>query len=314
MIIRGVDTLNVPDQFDTRVPGRTLILDGDFPAYKAASTVKTLPTALRRFVTEVMTLVFLTGAEHVNIHLTAKGSAKAHRARLPTAKPYQGNRANKPKPPLLEPLREAIEFQVNTGEGVLPPEWSVTLHRYWEADDGMIMDAVRYGDRGIIVSEDKDLRLTPGPFYETSTGLTDIIPDRFGWIDEKYTDGGTRKVTGHGTKFFWAQMLMGDTADNVKGIEKLNGKLSGAAAAYNYLDSITDENEAANRILWEYAKINQMALPEAECLWLRRSDDDSAYRYFQELDLDKPLRSWLDQQHEYCQYFIEQENDPSGID
>lgn len=310
MLIRGIDTGSLSSQFDSRVPGRTLIVDGDFPAYKAASTVKTLPTALRRFTSNIMELMFLTNADKVLIHLTAKGSVKAHRARLPTVKPYQGNRVNKPKPPLLEPLREAIEFQVQTGEGVLPPEWGVTLHRYWEADDGMIMDAVRLGARGVIVSEDKDLRLTPGPFYEIGTGRIDEIENRFGWIDEQHTDGGTLKVTGHGTKFFWAQMLMGDTADNVKGIQKLRGKLCGPAGALEYLGPITDETEAANRILWEYAAIEQMPLPEAECLWLRRHEDDSAYNYLMELDLDKSIKQWLKGQHDYCQHLIQQEEEP----
>ena len=49
MIVQGVDISALPDQFQSAVPGRTLIIDGDGPCYVAAATVKRLDTALRNF-------------------------------------------------------------------------------------------------------------------------------------------------------------------------------------------------------------------------------------------------------------------------
>lgn len=296
MILHGIDTDSLPPQFDTAVPGRVLLLDGDAAIYKCASTVKTLDTAVRRFVKSVLEYKFLTNCSTVRVHLTSKKSIKANRDWYPAIKPYQGNRTGKPKPPLVEPLRNAIAYHASNETGMIPEDWVVMLHDYWEADDGLIMDAVYYKDGGVIWSEDKDLRLTPGPYYEIETGRTDYIDNRFGWISEAYTPGGDLKAKGHGTKFFWWQMLAGDEADNVKGITKLYGKLCGKRAALDLLQPIMDENEACNRILWAYAKNQQHYLPEAELLWLRRHPEDSAAAYIGSLDLDPKLRKWHEDQ------------------
>ena len=175
-------------------------------------------------------------------------------------------------------------------------------------DAAIVQDGVLYGARSVTKSDDKDLRLTPAPFYESEKGKIDVLPegDRFGWIDAGYTPSLALRVKGHGTKFFWAQMLMGDTADHVRGLERWEGKLIAEAGTLDVLGPVEDENEAANRILWAYAKIGQDALAEAQVLWLRRSEQDCAYRYRRELDLDKNLRTWLDQLNDYHQAVIKQ--------
>ena len=280
-------------------PGRILLLDADGPAYKAAATVKTLDTAIRKFIKLALTQMFLTNSEHGKLYLTASGCVKAYRDCYPTVKPYQGNRSGKAKPPLLEPLRVAIARIAQEGGAGLPPELSVELHHYWEADDAMIMDAHTQGALGLIESADKDLRMTPGPYLEQETGKVDIITDRYGWIDEAYTPAGKLKVKGHGTKFFLAQLLMGDKADNVVGLSKLDGKAIGERGTLNFLSPITDENEAIDAILRAYLRNQQNPLAEAECLWLRRHQHDSAYSYFMEADLNPVFRNWLTELHEY---------------
>lgn len=286
------DLDSLPSMFERSVQGRTLILDADGHAYQSTATVKRLDTAITRFQTAVETERFVTGAEFVEVHLTPRGCSKCRRADYPTVKPYQGQRTG-PKPPLLHPLREAIETII------WPDHWSVYSWRDREADDGMIMHGIRHGASGITSSADKDLRLTPGPYWEISEGRLDIIDNRYGWIRPYRTESGSPKVIGHGTKFFWAQMLMGDSADNVKGIIQYNGSNCAAVGAWNVLKDVQDESEAANLVLRAYAKIQQDPLAEAQCLWLRRSDDDCAYKYLCELDLDPDLRAWIDAIHVY---------------
>ncbi len=282
---------DLPDMFERSVQGRTLILDADFPCYQASSTVKRLATALTRFQTLVETERFIVGAESVEVHLTPRGCSKCLRYWYPTVKPYQGQRTG-PKPALLQPLREAVQTYD------WPDNWSVYGWKDREADDGMIMHGVRHGDKGIILSGDKDLCLTAGPYWEIEEGRLDIIDNRYGWIRPKQMTSST-KVIGHGTKFFWAQMLMGDSADNVQGIIRYNRALCGPVAAYNALKDVHDESEAANLVLRAYAAIQQDPLAEAQCLWLRRSDEDCAYRYLCELNLDPDLRAWIDAIHIY---------------
>lgn len=301
MLLLGVDTSSLKPQFDAIVQGRTLLLDADAACYKAVNNCAKLETAIGRFVKAVLEFQFLANCSDVRIHLTSRRSRKANREWYPTVKPYQGNRKNKPKPPLLEPLRNAIAHHASLEDGKIPVEWPVFLHDYWEADDGLVMDSAYYGDRGVVWSEDKDLNISPGPVFDLKTGRTDYIDNRYGWISECYTDSGKLKAKGHGTKFFWWQMLAGDTADNVQGITKLDGKLCGPRGALDLLLPIADENEACNRILWAYAKAGQQFLPEAEVLWLRRHPEDSAYEYIKSLDLDPKLRVWLEDQHQYHQ-------------
>lgn len=282
----------LPSQFERTVKGRVLLLDGDFLAYSAAATVKTLPTALRRFHTLIETAKFMTGAAEVRVHLTARGCTKCHRYLYPTERLYQDNRKGKPKPPLLEPLRMAAEAHD------WPAYIQVFLWHDMEADDALIIDAMYYGDNAIMSSGDKDLSLAICPLWNPETATIDRIDNRYGWIGIKPMAHGN-KVYGHGTKFFWAQMIMGDTADHVKGIRTLNGKPAGPVGAYEFINPIDNESDAAERVIRAYATIKQDPLAEAECMWLHRSIDDSAYKYFKELNLPSALDQWIDNLHDY---------------
>lgn len=293
------DILNtLPAQFERTVQGRVLLLDGDFLAYQSSATVKTLPTALRRFHTLIETAKFMTGAEEVRVHLTARGCLKLNRALYPTAKVYQENRKGKPKPPLLEPLRMATQAYD------WPDYIKVFLWHDIEADDALMTDALYYGDRALMSSGDKDLGIAPCPLWLPETATIDYIKDRYGWIKLKELSSST-KVIGHGTKFFWAQMVMGDMADNVKGLLTLHDKPCGPVAAFDLLDCIDSEDMAAERVLRAYAEINQNPLAEAECMWLHRHPDDSAYKYFCELNLSPEIRTWVDSWQVYNEQYLQ---------
>lgn len=288
MIVQGVDLDALPDQFSSEVPGRTLILDGDGPCYVAAATVKRLDTALRNFQQEILKRMFLAGASDCRIHLTSRDSDKHGRFRVKATKPYQGNRKSKAKPPLLEPLRELVADNSTWLEN-----YNVLLHRELEADDGMIQDAYRLREDGVICSEDKDLRMTPYPYYEIERGQ--VLPGQpVGWVSVKYTPSGTPKLTGQGPLFFWAQMLMGDTADNVAGVQKYNGKLCGVVGAYDVLKDVTCIDTAANTVIDAYRAIDQNVIAEGWLLWLTRWHKDNVLAYMRELNLTDTNRSFIE--------------------
>jgi hypothetical protein len=286
---RGVDFTKLPDQFEGFIPGRMLILDGDGPAYRVAATCKRLDTAIRRYQQDMLTQLFLTGSESVRIHLTASNSDKCGRFRIKAAKPYQGNRSNKDKPSLLEPLREAMTDRRNW----LAEFDEVIMNRKKEADDAMITDAYIYKEHGVIWSDDKDLNMTPYPQWDRTAGV--LLPsDPFGSLAMKYSAAGVGKCTGRSLLFFWAQMLMGDTADNVKGILTLKGKTCGAVGAYEYLKDTKSATEAANLVLDAYRDIDQNPLPEGWLLFLHRNETDSFWKYLSELQLTKENRHYID--------------------
>lgn len=285
---------DVQPQFESNENGdKVLLLDADFLIYRAAATVKTLPTAIRRFYQMVLTQMFLTGTKECRIFITPSNCSKCNRYFYPTIKKYQDQRKAKPELPLKAPLKQHL--LMNPSE-YLEQRITVAASDWFEADDLMIIHAHELKEKGIVSSGDKDLRLTPYPWWNDEMGRLDIIEDGFGYIE---WDADAKKVLGHGRKFFWAQMLMGDTADNVKGIEKFDGKLCGPKGAWEILCDVTSETEAANLVCQAYARRNQNVLAEAECLWLRRTEDDSAYAYLMEVVTDEAILGWLMQLHEF---------------
>lgn len=283
----GLDLSKVPSTFEDYTPGRTLILDGDGPAYVAAATVKRLDTAIKRFQTAVITRMYLTKSEFGSVHLTSSDSIKNNRFLMKGMKPYQGNRNGKDKPSLLEPLREAMEHS----ESWLP-EFRCILHRELEADDGMIMEAYSLGLSGVISSEDKDLRMTPYLYHELGTGqILDACGFGSLWLK---TDTKTKKLAGHGPKFFWGQMLCGDRADNIVGLTRLGGQLVGDVGAYNALMDVGRfEDDTANFVIDQYRMTGQNPIPEAWMLYLIRRPGDTVLHYFNTIRFSRENSEYL---------------------
>lgn len=284
MIVNGIDTDAMPPLFGNVVQGRVLIVDGDGPAYVAAATAKRLDTALRNFQQNILTQLFLTKAQTARIHFTAKTSKKAGRFNVVAIKPYQGQRKDKAKPSLVEPLREAASDRSTWLE-----EYECVMHRELEADDGMMHDAYQLGENGLIWSDDKDLRMTPYPYWCREKGV--ILPSQpFGWLQPKYTPSGTMKLIGQGPLFFWAQMLMGDTADHIQGLLRYRGALCGPAKAYEVLhplEAAGDMSAVANVVLDAYRAIDQNPVAEGYLLWMLRWPGDHVVHYFNSLTLSK---------------------------
>lgn len=220
MIVNGVD-LSLLDHeqgqvdFPTEVKGRVAHIDADFLAYMVSYEKPDDPKDfddMKHNAEEVVeNLRLLAAAEHVHMHLTPKESNKGGRYDIAMLKQYQGNREDKAKPRYLHIMRTW-----------LAERYPGTLHLLCEADDGMSSSqyaAISKGeaDLSVIVTKDKDLRMVPGWHLNWDTGSLHYQADEFGELvlDEK------GKIKGYGRKFFWAQMLMGDTADNISGIPVL---------------------------------------------------------------------------------------------
>ncbi len=288
MIIRGVDVSKLGNQFHGMKQGRVLILDADGPAYRVAATTKTLPTAIRRFQQNMLAELFTTQSSTGILHLTHETSKKSGRFDIIGAKPYQGQRKGGVKPALLNAVRGAVSLESNWVE-----EYEVIMHYRYEADDGMMMDAYRLKEDGLIWSDDKDLRMTPYKYWNKKTGAI-FDSDPFGHLYIEETDSG-KKCYGHSLKFFWAQMLMGDTADNIQGILKLGDKKCGAVGAYECLNPLKTIEEVANTVLDAYRLINQNPLPEGYLLWMLRWEGDCFWNYLNELPISNVNRMYLNE-------------------
>lgn len=273
---------------------RVLLYDGDGACYQHSAGVARLPTAQSRLEKDILTMMFLAKCSTARVHLTPKGCLKNNRHLLLGVNGYQQNRSNSKKPALLEMLRDSAEHYFQDH-----PTIKVLSHYDIEADDGLMIDHYSMSN-GVLISPDKDLLISPKEQYMTDSGKFIKLPDgeRYGWIEKKEwcTPSGkvNSKVVGKGTRFFLAQMLMGDTADAVKGIIKYDGKLCGAAGALGILQHVHCEHEAVNIVLDGYRAIDQNPIPEAEALWLLRNRDDNSYKYFTENELTTENKQFLD--------------------
>ena len=233
----GVDDLDTQIEaavYPAQVPGRIAHIDADFLAYQVSAETRDeldgirprksfedMKRNARRSAEHHMRLV---GATDFRMHITPPGSNKGGRPAQAVQREYQATRKGKEKPEFLDAIRGYIGEELN---GV--------VHLDQEADDGMAQanyaamgPGGAWGDSNlsVIVSKDKDLRMVPGLHYDFDTGEVFCVGDHFGsiWVDES---GSSKKLKGWGTKFFWAQCLMGDTADNIRGIPFVASKYAG---------------------------------------------------------------------------------------
>lgn len=286
---------------------RVLLYDGDAACYVHTAGVKRLTTAQSRLEKDIYTMMFLANCDSARVHLTPKGCRKNDRHLLLGVQPYQANRGTAKKPEWLEPLRDtAPEYFANH------PDITVMGHYDIEADDALMIDHYTMTN-GVLVSADKDLTISPREQYMPATGefITLEAHDRYGWIKryEWMTPSGKprAKCVGKGTKFFLAQMLMGDAADYVKGIRKYNGKLCGYAGALQILEHIQCEHDAVNTVLDGYRNLDQNPIPEGQAMWLLRYRGDDVYQYFNSTELTAENKAFLDDCYHNRKWMLTQE-------
>jgi len=295
MIVNGIDlgglahaapSLPIPEP----VQGRTVHIDADFLAYQVSAErageegMKSLDDMKHNGRIAIAELKSLAGATKVHLHLTPATSNKGNRGEIALLKEYQATRKGKPKPQYLHVIRDW-----------LAKEFPATQHSNCEADDGMSSaqyEAIAAGERqlSIIASKDKDLNMVPGLHLNWDTGeIIDAHP--YGELEIRVRPSGGKVLDGYGRKFFWAQMLMGDPADNTSGLPKvirMLGKPSpcGPMAALDILSNCYNDKEAYETVRDLYKRYGQEVgfvnwrdnspvqwgrafLSEAQLVWMR---------------------------------------------
>jgi hypothetical protein len=167
---------------------------------------------------EIIEVLNLTGYEG---YMTGSGNFRYDIAKTV---PYKGNR-NSRKPYHFENIKQYLIFRYG----------AVVLNGI-EADDMLAVRQRQLGNQSIIISRDKDLRMVNGWHYGYECGRQGeygpLLVDDIGDIDDK--------GKGVGLKFFWAQMLMGDSTDNIVGCRN-----RGKVFAYKLLKDLYEPNDMA---------------------------------------------------------------------
>lgn len=243
------------------VAGRVLHIDGDYLAYYCSGKDETLSGQARRnLLDRIETTRVMAGCDSVVVHLSSPGCTKAHRFIIATVKPYQGQRTGT-RPKNWQYLREFMTHY--EGHAFKTKTWATR-----EADDGMAFNA--YKNPIVISTRDKDMRMLPGKHVSwESYALIDVPIGCFSVVG---CDG-----LQYGHKWFWLQMLQGDTADNIPGLERFvqNGKeiKIGDATAAKFLATSTDNLSAylTVKALYRsyYSDWADRIAEQAGLLWLR---------------------------------------------
>lgn len=199
------------------VPGRVLNCDADIVAYNCAGNDDTTrEEVVYNIEAEINNKMQQVGADHYILHLTGTGSDKGRRHDVACVRQYQASRVGKPKPRQLEFARKYMATNLNA-----------VVHMHQEADDGLAQTQQEYLNRDerhlcVLDSADKDLRMVQGLHICPDTGK---IVDVQGY-GECWYDAEKSKTVGWGTSFFWHQLLMGDTADDIPGLPAFTRSIS----------------------------------------------------------------------------------------
>lgn len=274
----------MPDLVRTMIPGMDLHVDGDYCAYYYAGNDETTLTAAKHnMLDSIRNVATVAGAGGRRVvHITAGGSDKAGRYDIATVKPYQGHRGGGSKPKNWEGMRLWLEGLK------IAPDIHIKVWHDREADDGVAW-AARYSwlmkQRPAILARDKDFRMIPGRHIDWTTWTVyDTDPSTF-FLDTGEVDSNGPVF--YGSKFFWKQMLMGDTADHIPGLEKIilpnaKGELvpkdCGQATASKVLEGAADDAECFRRVRDAYKATYALAwadrfAEQAGLLWLRTDKD-----------------------------------------
>lgn len=282
-----------------RIANRIGLIDADCVAYWAAAGCDDMPVqaALRKVKDRMESICDQLQTDEIRCYLTGKNN---FRDDIATYQIYKGNRYDKdgnrikPQPKWLSACRL-----------LLITDFAAELVGGQEADDALGIAQMKCNAdpewESIISSIDKDLRIIPGLHHDMTSGYIESM-DEFGYleIDAK------KKVRGGGLMFFYAQLLMGDTADWIPGLPKVTQEMKnefegvkrlggcGQKAAYAVLHDAETEWDLYERVLFCYSsywngdrfyvnwRTNQEVYPEPEqmlreqgrLLWMRHKEGE----------------------------------------
>lgn len=268
----ALEVQNEEVTFPEIVSGRVAHIDADFACYAVTAETQDELDGIKPRKTfddmchNIGRLLYrqqrLCGAESYIAHVTPSGSDKGGRAARAITKEYQANRSGGTKPEHLDRMRAYV------GESLTS---IVSLDQ--EADDAMCQanaEAIARGERelSVIVSKDKDLRMCEGLHWDFQTeSIVDV--EGFGYLFQEQHElpsgkMSPKKTLGWGTAFFWAQCIMGDTADNIAGLPLAHGdtlakfgvgkplqrhRKCGASLAFDLIDGLENDQQAMDVVL-----------------------------------------------------------------
>lgn len=206
------------------------LIDADIVAYRCAASAEHEGEEIALLRVEGMMQDILSRHEEYKAFLSGENNF-----RYIIYPEYKANRRDKPKPIYLEACRN---YLIN--------EYKAVVCDGYEADDAC---GVNQTDNTVIYSIDKDLLQIEGWHFNFVTGELKEI---------SYLDG---------IRQFYRQMLIGDTADHVKGIDGI-----GKVKAAKLIDHLEDELQMISTVMGLYNDEERYKV-NADVLWIWRKEN-----------------------------------------
>jgi 5'-3' exonuclease len=213
--------------------------------------------------------------EPPTLYLTGKGN---FREEVAETKPYKGNRPSE-KPFHFDNLTaymfnqyDTIEVQGMEADDAMCIRQQENLA--WRSDGAEEYTLWKEECKTIICTRDKDLRQVQGWHYgwecgaQREYGPVFVTDPGFLLLD---TSKKPPKLTGAGEVFFWAQMLTGDSVDNIPGCKGV-----GPVKAYDVLTQTPPEHyQDAVMDMYQQKKMTEEQFIEmGQLLWMVRELDE----------------------------------------
>jgi len=205
-------------------------------------------------------LFFFSSSEALSKLATqVDGVSRVHipnfRYEVAVSRPYKGTR-KQPKP-----------FHFLNIAAYLMSEYDFVLSTNGlEADDELGIYQCSHEDT-IICSRDKDLRMIPKLHYSWECGKQrEVGPHFTDELGSLYKEG--KKVRGYGLKFFYYQMLVGDSVDNIPGLPGY-----GPVKAFGIIEPLKSIEKLKPAVVREYklSGFHQAYYQEQhDLLWIKR--------------------------------------------
>lgn len=216
------------------------LLDGDILVFRIGFTTEDVDEGLMkaRMRESVNKILEAVQATEFKIYLTTDGDPTAFRKQIYPE--YKANRVQ-PRPKLYTEIREHLQAHYDA-------EVCVGI----EADDALGIHQSQYlgQNKTIICSIDKDLKQIPGAHYNFVKDIEDFV--------EPFD----------GLKYFYTQLLTGDSSDNIKGVWKC-----GPVKAAKILEGAEAEIDLFNRVRDTYQNDEEM-LMNGRVLWIWKQPND----------------------------------------
>lgn len=183
------------------------LIDGDTVAYRCAASVE--PTKSKEREPDDLAIL---RADELMYRILNETQASEYRVFLSSGENFRKHicpdyKANR-KQPVPKMLGACQEFLLN--------EWKAEFAHGYEADDAIAM--AHHPEHTIIAANDKDFKQLPGEHYNFVKLEWDVV------------DEDTAEFN------FWCQMLIGDTSDNIRGVDGI-----GKTKAPRILSGMTKE-------------------------------------------------------------------------